>query len=333
MRLLTILVWWALTLVPGPISARADNRSALVIRNGTHGSDTIYDAWARDKLDTLKTSQVGGGTVPDARSANPLTQEKERGLKPQDVFKECDACPDMVVVPAGRFTMGSPASEPERTADESRQHMVTFARQFAVGKFAVTFDEWDACVAGGGCAGYRPKDEGWGRGRRPVINVSWEDAQTYIAWLSAKTGKSYRLLSEAEREYVTRAGTNTPFWWGHSISTRQANYDGNYGYGGGSKEEYRKETVPVDFFQANPWGLYQMHGNVWEWAADCWHYNYNDAPSDGSAWTAGECKYRVLRGGSWNLNPGFLRAASRGFDTADDRTNVIGFRLARTLGQ
>ena len=116
------------------------------------------------------------------------------------------------------------------------------------------------------------------------------------------------------------------------ISTQQANYDGNYVYGGGAKGEDRKATVPVDLFPPNPWGLHQVHGNVWEWAADCWHYGYNDAPSDGSAWTTGECKYRVLRGGSWNLNPGYLRAAGRGWDSPDDRGNTIGFRVARALG-
>ena len=170
--------------------------------------------------------------------------------------------------------MGSPASEKERNSDEGPQHRVTFARQFAVGKFAVTFDEWDACVGDGGCNGHRPEDEGWGRGKRPVINVNWDDAKAYVAWLSRKTGKTYRLLSEAEREYVARAGTTTPFWWGSTISTSQANYDGNSTYGSGSKGEYRQKTVPVDSFQPNPWGLYQVHGNVWEWTEDCYKDSY-----------------------------------------------------------
>ena len=145
---------------------------------------------------------------------------------------------EMVVVPAGEFIMGSPESEEERYSDEGPQREVTFGQRFAVGRFAVTFEEWDACVADGGCNGYRPDDEGWGRGRRPVINVSWDDAQAYAAWLSRKTGKTYRLLSEAEWEYVVRAGTTTPFWWGASISLQQANYDGNYTYGSGPKGEY-----------------------------------------------------------------------------------------------
>jgi formylglycine-generating enzyme required for sulfatase activity len=141
-------------------------------------------------------------------------------------FKDCPDCPEMVIAPAGRFTMGSPENEPEHQGDET-QHEVRFAKPFAVGRFAVTFAEWEACVADAGCGGYRPADEGWGRDDRPVINVNWNDAKLYVQWLSAKTGKQYRLLSEPEREYVARAGTVTPFWWGSSITPAQANYDGS----------------------------------------------------------------------------------------------------------
>ena len=138
-----------------------------------------------------------------------------------------------------------------------------------------------------------------------MINVNWNDAKSYVTWLSRKTGTAYRLLSEAEREYATRAGTTTPFWWGSSISTNQANY-----YGDGKEGQYRGKTVPVDSFQANPWGLYQVHGNVSEWTEDCYHDNYNGAPADGSASAAGDCESgHVVRGGSWFSNPGYLRAA------------------------
>jgi formylglycine-generating enzyme required for sulfatase activity len=195
----------------------------------------------------------------------------------------------------------------------------------------VTFDEWDACVADGGCNGYAPDDGGWGRGRHPVIYVSWDNANVYVAWLSRKTGKTYRLLSEAEREYVTRAGTMTPFWWGASISTRQANYSDDDAFGSGSKEEDRQRTLPVDSFQPNPWSLYQVHGNVSEWTQDCYHDGYAGAPSDGSAWTSGDCSRRVVRGGAWFDSPGNLRAASRGSDAATDWDGLEGFRLARTL--
>jgi formylglycine-generating enzyme required for sulfatase activity len=233
-----------------------------------------------------------------------------------ETFKDCPNCPEMVVVPAGSFTMGSPASEPERTSFEGPQHRVTFARQFAVGKFAVTFAEWDACVADGGCNNYRPSDRGWSRDRRPVINVSWNDAKTYLAWLSRKTGKTYRLLSESEREYVTRAGTMTPYWWGTTISKQQANYRSD-------------KTLPVDSFQPNPWGLYQVHGNVWEWTEDCWNDSYNGAPTDGSASTSGDCGRRVLRGGSWLSVPVSLRSAYRFRHSTVTRLNLVGFRVAR----
>jgi formylglycine-generating enzyme required for sulfatase activity len=168
-------------------------------------------------------------------------------------FQDCPTCPEMVVVPAGSFTMGSPANEPEREGLE-KQVLVSIAAPFAVGRFAVTFDEWDSCVADGGCNGYKPGDEGWGRGKHPVINVNWYDAKAYTTWLSRKTGKTYRLLSEGEREYVTRAGTMTPFWWGTSITPTQANYDGSVDpyKGGGSKGEYPKQAVSVDSFVANP---------------------------------------------------------------------------------
>src|SRR5262245_44967 len=250
--------------------------------------------------------------VPSMIKVYPLSPERERALKSKDNFKECDACPEMVVVPAGSFIMGSPANEKERSSDEGPQHRVTFARQFAVGKYSVTFDEWDACVTDGGCNGYRPGDESWGRGRRPVINVSWRDAKAYVEWLSRRTGKSYRLLSEAEREYVTRAGTTTPFWTGSTISTSQANYDGKSTYGSGREGESSGKTVPVDSFQANPFGFYQVHGNVWEWVEDCWNESYRGAPRDGSAWTVGDCDRRALRGGSWTGSPGLLRSAGRG---------------------
>ena len=242
----------------------------------------------------------------------------------------CPLCREMVVAPAGTFTMGSPATEKERS-DQEAQARVMIARPFAVGKFAVTFDQWDACVADGGCNGYRPADEGWGRGNRPVINVNWDDAKAYAEWLSRKTGKTYRLLSEAEREYVTRADTKTPFWWGSSVTPKQANYDGNYTYGGGTKGEYRARTVPVDSFEANPWGLFNVHGNVREWTEDCWNDSNRGNPGNGSARTSGDCTRRVLRGGSWRSFPLYLRAADRIWLITDLRNDNIGFRLARTL--
>jgi formylglycine-generating enzyme required for sulfatase activity len=265
-----------------------------------------------------------------SRSPHPLSANDECALKPKDAFKECDKCPEMIVVPAGSFTMGSPSNEPERQENED-QVRVTIAKPFAVGRFAVTFDEWDQCVADGGCGGYRPPDEGNGRGRRPVINVSWYDAQKYVSWLNGKTGKAYRLLSEAEHEYVTRAGTSMPFWWGSSITPKQANYDGTYVYNEGSKGEYRKQTMPVDSFAPNPWGLYHVHGNVWEWTQDCCSDSNSGNPGDGSARRVGDCSCRVERGGAWFSIPGSLRAASRIGMKSGSRGSGEGFRVARTL--
>jgi formylglycine-generating enzyme required for sulfatase activity len=264
-------------------------------------------------------------------SPTPLSQDQERALKPKDRFRECDACPEMVTIPPGSFRMGSPGSERERMSDEGPQHTVTFARSFAVGRSAVTFDQWDACVADGGCGGYRPPDLGWGRRHRPVIMVSQDDAKAYVEWLSRKTGKAYRLLSESEREYVSRAGTTTAYWWGDTISTSQANYDGNYIYGDGKKGEYRRQTTPVDSFAPNPWGLYQVHGNVLEWMEDCYHSNYLGAPNDGSAWTSGHCSSGVLRGGAWHDSPKLLRSARRATNSRNGRFPSQGFRVARTL--
>ncbi|MDE2603129.1 MAG: formylglycine-generating enzyme family protein [Bradyrhizobium sp.] len=258
--------------------------------------------------------------------AAPLSPAQEKALKPKDTFKECANCPEMVVVPPGNFTMASPPSEPGHSADEGPQHMVTIAQPFAVGRFTVTFDEWDACTADGGCNGYKPSDDGWGRGRRPVINVSWDDATTYVKWLSKKTGKPYRLLSGSEYEYATRAGTQTAYPWGDTIGTNNANC-----HSCGSRWDAR-QTAPVGSFAANGFGLYDMVGNVREWTEDCYHDTYSDAPKDGSAWIdGGNCYSRVVRGGSWLLAPAFLRSASRYWFTTDYRLNYLGFRVARTL--
>jgi formylglycine-generating enzyme required for sulfatase activity len=265
-----------------------------------------------------------------SRSPGPLSANEECALKPKDAFRECDKCPEMVVVPAGSFTMGSPTSEEGRDIDEGPQHRVKISRTFAVGRFSITFDEWDTCVADDGCE-FKPSDQGWGRGQRPVIGVSWEDAKRYLRWLSRKTGKSYRLLSESEREYVTRAGTTTPFWWGTSISTNQANYNGNYPYGGGSIGEFRAKTMPVNSFRPNPWGLYGVHGNVYDWVEDCYHETYADAPSDGSAWIVGACNHRIVRGGGWHGAARSLRAADRDNYAASERSTTFSFRIARTL--
>lgn len=245
--------------------------------------------------------------------------------------------PEMVKIDKGSFLMGSLANEKERYSGEGPQHRVTFTQDFFMGTHEVTFDEYDVFAFlikhDGGCRDghevIRPSDSGWGRGNRPVINVSWEDAQCYAEWLSTKTHNNYRLPTEAEWEYACRAGTSTPFSFGDNITPDEVNYDGNYSYNGAAKGIYREQTVPVKTLPANHWGLYEMHGNVWEWCSD-WYGNYEDkdvvdpiGPVDGSL--------RVLRGGSWNYYAWNSRSAYRYWNDPAARSGSIGFRLA--LGQ
>jgi formylglycine-generating enzyme required for sulfatase activity len=242
-------------------------------------------------------------------------------------FKDCADCPQMVVIPAGEFTMGSPPSEQAAEA----QHRVMIASPFAVSKFEITFSEWDACATDGGCGDYWPDDEGWGRGNQPAINISWENAKSYADWLSRKTGKAYRLLSESEWEYAARAGTTTRYWHGDALSPSQANFDGSVD-GSGPSEVNRQRTVPVGSFPANGFGLHDMHGNVAEWVEDCWHDEYAAmAPTDGSAWLDGNCNGRVVRGGSWEDSEVEHRSAARTGGNKQDQFYTDGFRIARGL--
>ena len=239
--------------------------------------------------------------------------------------------PDMVRLPEGHFLMGSPDNEPDRSDCEGPQHWVQVPA-FEIGRYPVTFAQWDACVASGGCV-HKPNDAGWGRAHRPVINVSWHDAQEYVRWLSSKTGERWRLPTEAEWEYAARAGTKTPFNTGVRITTRQANFDGNCEFNGGGANTgvNLKKTQPVGIYPANLWGLFDLHGNVWEWVEDCWHDDYRGAPTDGSAWMRGVCPTRVLRGGSWVSDPWSLRSASRYRSAPNYRYNNYGFRVVRTI--
>ena len=253
-----------------------------------------------------------------------FNQEAERALKPLANFRECAKdCPEMIVIPAGEFTMGSPATEKGRYTNEGPQHKVTIAKPFAVSKFDVTFADWDACVSVGACP--KADDAGFGRDTKPVINVSWDDSQTYVAWLSKWTGKPYRLLTEAEWEYAARAVTPTAYYWGDGIGKENANCNGC-----GRKWDGR-ETSPVGWFAANQFGLYDMAGNLFQWVQDCFHDDYNGAPTDGSAWTSGDCSKRVARGGSWLDDPRNLRSAYRLWGATDLRNDFFGFRVGRTL--
>ena len=247
-------------------------------------------------------------------------------------FKDCAACPEMVTVPAGDFSMGSPGPRRHDTWGEE-QVPVTIARAFAVGRFAVTYTEWEACLRGGGCTGHRAiAPDGWERAGRPVIGVAWDAAKAYVAWLTQTTGKSYRLPSETEREYFTRAGTTTPYWWGSSISGDQANYDNRVSHAGGVDGFWLRKTVPVDTFAPNHWGLYNVHGNIYEWAEDCLNESNIGNPGDGTARATGDCDRRAMRGGSWrSFRPRDLQAGSRAFLPADERPPGTGFRVVRDL--
>lgn len=205
--------------------------------------------------------------------------------KAEETLKTCTVCPEMVPIPGA---------------------------DFEIGKYTVTFDEWDACLEDGGCNGYKPLDEEWGRGQQPVVNVSWNDAQSYIEWLSHKTGKTYRLPSEHEWEIATRAGTTTEYYWGNDLGFQNANC-----HGCGNKFE-KKKSVPmtVGSFKPNPYGLYDMYGNVWQWTDGC---------------REGDCAKLVLRGGSFEYGPEYLNVSYREGIEATERVNNLGFRVARTL--
>ncbi len=242
----------------------------------------------------------------------------EEHFKPGSTFRDCPTCPEMVVVPEGRFMMGSTGGR----FDEKPVHQVTIAKPFAIGKYEVMWDEWEACVAEATCDnGPVTKsggDNGWGKGRRPVIEVSWHDAGKYVAWLNSKVpGMPYRLLSEAEWEYAARAGTTTQYHWGDALDLSKANNS--------------NKMVPVGRYAPNGFGLYDMHGNVLEWVQDCYKESYDGAPTDGRPVSGKPDCLRVLRSGAWSYGSRVLRAANRYGTAPVDRMNIVGFRVAKTL--
>jgi formylglycine-generating enzyme required for sulfatase activity len=299
-------------------------------------ANPVYDRLAGARIEELRKQQVALATPPRATPSRCDHVQVGVGtlgevlcIKPgSGSFRDCwgwnndDLCgPEMHVVPSGEFVMGSNEYESARPL-----RGVTISRPFAVGKYEVTFAEWDACFAAGGCK-HRPGDEGWGRGKRPVIQVSWHDAKEYTAWLSRKTSRTYRLLSEAEWEYAARAGTTTKYAFGDTIARGQAQFSEGTPWDA-------ERTVEVGSFRANKFGLHDVHGNVQEWVEDGWHSSYEGAPVDGSVWLGGDPTYRVLRGGSWKEMPAFLTLTSafryRG-DPVRIRNIDVGFRVARTL--
>ena len=308
---------------------RAAAAAALALAEKHAAEAAERDRVMRAAEERAAADKAAAESAERARLAK-LEEEKAAATRPGRVFRDCTGCPEMVILPLGSFTMGSAAAEAGRAPTEGPQHRVAITHQIAVGKFEVTFDEWDLCVREGGCK-ENPGNSGWGKGKRPVINVSWNDAKQYAKWLADKTGKGYRLLSEAEWEFAARGGSAGAFSFGASISADQANYDAAFAYAGGATGTRLGKTATVGSYKPNAYGLYDMHGNVAEWIEDCLNDTYAGAPNDGSAWTSGNCGQRLVRGGSWESNPSALRSASRAYFIPFVRLNSVGLRVARPL--
>jgi formylglycine-generating enzyme required for sulfatase activity len=272
-----------------------------------------------------------------SRAATPLTAVEECGVKPMDSFRECDKCPDMVMIGAGSFAMG--ANNAQQTPIAAPRHQVTVAKPFAVGRFHITVAQFtafvaetghqaDSCMQGAGASWRNP---GFAQSANsPVVCVSWHDASAYVAWLSKKTGKVYRLLTEAEWEYAARAGTTTEWFWGDEAKGADGKAHAHCVdcAGGGN---IATTTTPVGSFKPNMFGLYDMAGDAGQLVQDCYHANYNGAPTDGSAWIGAGCLFRVIRGGSWAKTLHWARSSHRFLIGPDERTYEVGFRVARTL--
>jgi formylglycine-generating enzyme required for sulfatase activity len=285
---------------------------------------------------TDKVTRSAALAQPDEQSISESAKAVPSGV---ETFRDCELCPVMVKVLSSQFTMGSPSTEEGHQGNEAPQRLVKVIKPFAIGQFEITFDDWSACVKEGSCR-ERLKDEGWGRGTRPAIHVSWEDiTNDFLPWLSQKTGHVYRLPSEAEWEYAARAQERGSFSFG-------SNGDEICAFGNGADQTAKEQngagsaaacrdgfayTAPVGSFRPNQFGVFDMHGNVWEWVEDCWNESYEAAPSNGTAWTAGDCSSRVVRGGSWNSDVTKLRSAARGWNHPGGRNRSIGFRVARDL--
>ena len=263
---------------------------------------------------------LSNGPLAEPPSASSDTRVAQQGASPDpgELFRDCNNCPELVVVPPGEFVMGS-----NDTPYEKPEHTISIRRPFAIGRREVTFAEWDQCADIGACK-VRPEDHGWGRGDRPVVNVSWEDAKLFVAWLSQRTGQRYRLPSEAEWEYAARAGTRTPFWWGRDIGAGHAQCEG-------CGSPIKQQVVPAGSFRPNGFGLYDTAGNAAEWVEDCWNDSYRNAPKDASPWTSGDCRLRVLRGGNFLSKASDVRSAARFRYDVDVRYYANGFRVVREL--
>ncbi len=291
---------------------------------------------AKAEIETEQPPQLSDKEREAIEKRQQKLLEKARKKYPAGkVFQDCEQCPEMVVMPMGSYWMGY-MNVGHR--EETPAHKVILDYIFAAGKFEVTYDQWDLCVAEKGC-GHRPDDDGLGRGNRPVTGINWEDAQAYLTWLSNTTKQEYRLLTEAEWEYVARGGKREDRFWGDAAEGCE--------YGNSADQTLKEKGVavvksvacsdghvkaaPIGSFQANPYGVHDALGNLSEWVEDCWNPNYREAPIDGSAWTTGECNRRVLRGGSWKSGPDEIRASARVPLWKELRVNTTGLRVARTL--
>jgi formylglycine-generating enzyme required for sulfatase activity len=338
--------------VPGPAEPAASPQTAVAPPVAPAPSAPLV--MALPARPAAPADPCGGGmTVSSSRSpsrcAMPLAAAQERGLKPRDTFRECDNCPEMVVVPAGSFTMGSPEEEGGRFANEGPQHLVRIGRPFAVGRLHVTVDQFAAFVYETHYEARKCwRNPGFDQeGSHPAVCLSWDDARAYAEWMGRKTGKPYRLLSEAEFEYAARGRTSPGayprFWFGEEETdlcrygngadqNAQDSIAGARGWAIAHCHDGYAYTSPGGHYEPNGFGLYDMFGNAWQWTADCWHDTYKGAPADGSAWTGGACNGgHVVRGGSWYDSLVILRSAKRDRNTSED--NYLGFRLARTLAR
>ncbi|MBY0569279.1 MAG: SUMF1/EgtB/PvdO family nonheme iron enzyme [Hyphomonadaceae bacterium] len=284
-------------------------------------SPTIY-RFAQPYIQQQPVADAASPASPDEdvlRQAGAIPEETAvTRIAPGETIRDCDNCPEMIVMAGGLYTMGSPATETGRARDEGPQREVSIA-PFAMGKYEITFAQWDACLAGGGCNGYSPPDYGWGRGNRPVTNVSWEDAQAYLDWLNSEVGaQRYRLATEAEWEYAARAGEAGAYAYGPRVTLTQATYRA-------------RQTTLAGAHEANAFGLFDVHGNVSEWVEDCYAPTYDLAPIDGAAVRADDCQRRVYRGGGYADQAPVLRAAARRSAAEDARLQGVGFRVARAL--
>jgi formylglycine-generating enzyme required for sulfatase activity len=355
---------------PGPVALTAEQIEqqaweAAIRSNAEAGYRAYLSEYPQGRFAAAARVAVAGLSAANPVLVPPVVPAPApQTLQAGQVFKDCDVCPQMVVIPGGTFTMGSSSSEQAlakaagmvdtMASAEMPQHDVN-VRSFAASRYAVTRGEFQSfvhaksyrteaernggCLVSNGFLREAQADKNWRNvgfvqgDDHPVVCVSWFDAQEYVKWVSQQSGKSYRLLSEAEREYAARGGSQTAFWWGDRITTIYANYNSSESYNGSPKGEYSRATVAVSRFAPNPFGLYNVHGNVWEWVEDCFHYGRMRAPVDGSAWTTNcDQDARMFRGGSWEDAPVLLRSAFRFMlGKLENSYNVVGFRLARTL--